>query len=266
MTTFETIVSYLRAAIPEFTNQSEAAIDKKIASSLAPVIDNTITELSNTVTVIEDIIGQQRYGKSEYYTQKALEFQTGVNLVLDADLNYVYETVDATKQIIKQAAFEIASSGNNQVLSLKVATLDPNTNKLIALTAGQKTEFDNYFNLFEIPGLPIQKISSDANVFNFTATITYYATYDYNVLLENITNALTSFRDSYTFNGVLYVNDLEDYLKQNVPGIRNASLSNTTITDSLGVPTAFTNFIKLSSGYFDYNPAVSPSLFVYVTV
>lgn len=260
MPTFNEILSYIRSAIPELTNTSAAAFDEKIASAIAPNIDNTISEIANSESIITNIIGSQRYGRGGYYQQKALEYQEGVDLTVDANLNPVYASVDTSKLLIKQAAFDTASSGNNQILTLKVAALDTDTNSLRALTTEEKEGFDNYFVLFEIPGLPVNKVSLDANIFDFSAKVTYYATYDFNNIVNEITSQLYNFRNTFNFNGVLYVNDLETYLKSNIPGIRNVSLSNTTIDGD-----SFENEVVLLSGYFDY-PAGILTGFTYVAI
>jgi hypothetical protein len=115
------------------------------------------------------------------------------------------------------------------------------------LTTEEKSSFDGYFLQFEIPGLPIFKSSSDPNIFDFTAIVTYYGTYDRNKVINGVVSSLYTFRDSFKFNGTLYTNDLEDYLKQNVPGIRNVSLF-TTMIDNV----SYTESINLLAGYFDY--------------
>jgi hypothetical protein len=244
MTTYETIM----AGMPvELNNTSAAALYDTIARNIAISIDNTKTELDNTKIIIQDIIGLQRYGRSGNYVYKALAFQYGDDLIEDtATHEYYYATIDTTKQIIKQAAFQIDTSGGGQILTMKVAAYD-NTNKLRKLTTDEKNSFDGYFLQFEIPGLPIYKSSTDPNIFDFTAIVTYYGTYDRNKVINGVTSSLYTFRDSFKFNGTLYTNDLEDYLKINVPGIRNVSLLSTMIDNVV-----YVEEINLLSGYFDY--------------
>ena len=54
--------------------------------------------------------------------------------------------------------------------------------------------------------------------------------------------------NSFTFNGTFYVTDLADYIKTNVPGVRDFYIGQTQI-DS--VP--FTGNTILTAGYFNYN-------------
>lgn len=241
MSTFTDILSNLTAL--GFSNPSANGIFKQIASALSVTIDNTTTEIANSENTINEIINSQRYGKSGYYTSKALAFQYGDSLIEDSStLDYIYENIDATKQIIKQAAFEDIS-GN---LYLKIASEDSSGN-LIALTAAQLSAFTNYFTTFEIPGLPVSIISSDGNELSFNCKITYYATYDYASIVSNIQNALTSFKQSFAYNGVFYSGDLESYLKNNVSGLRDVYVYNTTIDGSI-----FDGNTSLDSGYFNY--------------
>jgi hypothetical protein len=252
MTTEETIMGGMPT---ELDSQSVAAFISTIARNVAISLDNTKTEIDNTKAIIQDIIGGQRYGRGGNYVDRALAFQYGDDLIENIDTHdYEYAIIDSTKQIIKQAAFQIDDSGGGQILTLKVAAYD-NTNKLRKLTTLEKSSFDGYFLQFEIPGLPIYKSSSDPNIFTFSATITYYGTYDRNKVINGVISSLYTFRDSFKFNGTLFTNDLEDYLKSNVPGIRNVSLFNTAIDN-----TTYIESINLLAGYFDYVSNVSDFL------
>jgi hypothetical protein len=227
-----------------FNNPSQAAIYNKIAEAVGLIIDSTITEIDNSETNIFTIINTQRYGKSGYYTGKALAFQLGDNLIIDSTtLDFIYAVIDPTKQIVKQAAFEDISSQ----LFLKIATLNNVTGLLEPLTADQYSAFVNYFTVFELPGLPVTIINLPGNILYFNAIATFYATYDLPTLKTNLLNALNTFRSSFTFNGTFYDGDLEQYIKTNVPGIRDFFINNTLID---GAP--FTGSISLESGYFNY--------------
>jgi hypothetical protein len=242
MATQDIISSNLQAL--GFTNASQAATYNKIAEAFGLVIDATLTELSNSEVDIFNIINTQRYGKSGYYTGKALAFQYGDNLIIDTvTFDYIYAVIDTTKQIVKQAAFEDLSAQ----LFLKIATLNNTTGLLEPLTSAQYDAFVNYFTVFEIPGLPVTIINSPGNVLYFNATATFFATYDLPTLQTNLINALNSFRSSFTFNGTFYDGDLESYIKTNVPGIRDFFINNTLID---GAP--FGGSIALPSGYFNY--------------
>lgn len=252
--TRDTILANLVAL--DLNNPSDAAIENKIADAIGIPVDNTITEMTNSENRILAIITAKNYGKSGYYTDAALAFQEGDNLVVDPDtLELVYATIDPEARIINQAAFEEIVSGNSAQLFLKVATVDPITGFLKQLDTVQLPAFINYFVNFELPGLPITIISNPPNIINFQANITYFATYDLTALKAAIATAMTIFVQSFKFNGEFFNGDLSDFLKAQVPGIRDAYFFNTTID---GTP--FSGSQTLPAGYFNYDPNISTNL------
>jgi hypothetical protein len=231
-----------------FDNASTSALYNKVAEAVGVTVDTTITEIGNSENRIFNIINTQRYGKSGYYTSKALAFQYGDDLIVDpVTLDFVYAVIDSTKQIISQAAFEEFTTGNSSLLYLKIAALNATTGLLQPLTTPQFSAFQNYYVNFEIPGLPVTLINSPGNILFFNATATYYATYDLPTLQTNLINALNAFRNSFAFNGEFFAGDLQAYIKSNVPGIRDFFIYNTTID---GAP--FAGSQNLASGYFNY--------------
>lgn len=252
--TLQTIQTNLLAL--NFTNESATALYNKIATALSITVDLTKTEIANSQNNILSIINDQRYGKSGYYTTQAKGFQFGDDLIIDPiTLDDVYAVIDVTKQIISQAAFEEITSGVSSQLFLKVATLDPVTALLTALSNDQYAAFASYFTNFEIPGLPVAIISNPPNLLAFTAVATFFSTYNQTTLQTNLQNAMNAFRNSFAFNGEFFDGDLEDYIKQNVPGIRNFYITNTSIDG-----TAFQGFITLPAGYFNYVPSIFSSI------
>lgn len=248
--TLSTIQTNLLAL--DFTNTSATALYNKIATVLAQTVDLTKVEMSNSENSILSIINDQRYGKSGYYTTQAKAFQFGDDLIVDPiTLDDVYATIDPTKQIISQAAFEEITSGVSSQLFLKVATLNPVTGLLTALSNAQYSAFNSYFTNFEIPGLPVAIISNPPNQLSFTAVATFFSTYNQTTLTANLQNAMNAFRNGFDFNGEFFDGDLEDYIKQTVPGIRNFYITNTSID---GI--AFQGFIPLPAGYFNYVPNI----------
>lgn len=248
-----------------FDSESAVSITNKIADAIAPIIDNTISEINNSELIIQNIlISQQGLGKPAYYTSNALAFQYGDNVIINTAinpvtgapyLNYIYNPVDSTKQIINQAAFESVPSGNNIELFLKIATLDTLSGLLVPLNAGQLLAFSNYFFLFQIPGLAINIINTAANILNFMSIATYFASFDLPTLQANIATSFANFVNTFEFNGEFFCGDLEDYIKANVPGIRDFFISNTTLDN---IP--FTGSVVLGSGYFNYFTSILSSV------
>lgn len=241
--TTDTIASNLIAL--GFDNTSDAAIYNKIAQAVGIPIDNTITEFANSEARILNIISTQRYGRAAYYTAAAKAFQYGDDLVVDpVTFDDVYAVINPLKQIISQAAFEDQGNG---ALFLKVATLDTVSGNLLALNADQLAAFKNYFVNYQIPGLPISIISTNPNVFSFNAVCTYQKTYDLSALKTNLQAALTTFRQTFAFDGELFIGDAADYMKANVPGLRDFYIFNTSLDGAV-----FAGSISLPAGYFNY--------------
>lgn len=255
MSTLDDINSNL--AVFNFDAGSAVSITNKIADAIAPIIDNTITEIANSENVITQLlISQYGYLKSLYYTTNALAFQLGDNLIPNTqineatgqpDLNPVYAVIDPTKQIIKQAAFNSVTAGNATQLFLKIATVDALSGLLIPLTSQQLMAFTSYMENFEAPGLPLNIINLAGNILNFTATCTFFSSYDLPTLQTNLSNALTTFQSTYPFNGTFFTGNLQDYIKQQVPGVYDFYVFNTTLDN---VP--FAGSTDLNSGYFNY--------------
>ena len=245
----------------DFDNPSDLALYNKIAQAIGIPIDATVQEFTNSENRILNIIVTQRYGKGQYYTQKALAFQLGDDLIVDpVTFDDVYAVINPLNQIIAQAAFEDLGSGQ---LFLKVATLNAATGDLQALTTPQKAAFDDYFVNFELPGLPVTKLSLPPNVISFSAILSYLKTYNLDNIKANVKTALTAFRQAFPFDGEFFLGDLVTYIKQNVPGVRDFYAYNTALD---GNP--FAGFIKLPAGYFNYPQPYDTFLnnIVYATV
>lgn len=239
-----------------FDNPSATALYNKIAQALGITVDNTIQELTNNENLITATISSKNYGKAGYYVAKALAFQYGDNLVTDpTTLDLIYAVINPSNQIVKQAAFEELVNGNNVQLFMKVAGVDGPTGNLLPLTTPQLSAFTSYFSNFQLPGLPISVVSLPANILAFNGTLTYLKTYDLTGLQTALVAALTAFRQSFVFDGVFYAGDLEDYIKANVPGVRDFFLYNSVLD-----ATAFQGSISLPAGYFNYSDAINSNI------
>lgn len=240
-----------------FSSTSAVALAQKIADSMAPIIDNTLLEIADTQTIIQNIINNQRYGRSGYYTSNALLFQysSSADQILTPDPvtgDPTYAVIDTSLQIITQAAFEV--SGSNTLI-LKVAALSGTS--LIPLTTLQMNDFKSYFLNFEIPGLPVAIVSANPNIIDFTPSIIYSASTDLAALQAAIQSAIITFQTTFPFNGYFYCDGLyglTNYLLANVPGIIDITLNSCTVDSSaFDVPNVYT---KLISGYFNYTSNV----------
>ncbi len=249
MGSLSSIISNIQNSIPELTSTSITARWHKLAEALSINIDTTLDEFTNTENIINQNIAANNYGKAGYYTAAALSYEDGVDMVVDPmTQNWVYDPVDISKQTIAQAAFDASS------MALKVSYVDPATGLLAKLPADVLLRFKAYMTEagsggIEIPGLPITIVSIDPNILNAGSfTVTYFGSYSLTNVQANVAQALIDFRDSFAYNGILYLNDIEQYIKDNVPGIRDVTILNPTID---GV--AFSGYTSLLSGYFNYS-------------
>lgn len=235
-----------------FDNPSAEAVYNKIAQGLGITVDNTLQEFTNSENRILNTVSTKNYGKADYYTGKAKAFQLGDDLAVDpVTLDYYYPIINAQKKIINQAAFEELVNGNNVQLFLKVATLNTLTGDLQPLTVPQLAAFSSYFENFEILGLPVAIISLAPNVLTFKSVCTFLKSYDQSTLQTNVATALTTFRQTFPFDGQFYDGDLSDYVKGAVPGVRDFFISDTALDNSV-----FAGKSVLKAGYFNYDPNI----------
>jgi hypothetical protein len=227
-----------------FDNSSQSALFTKTAESLGNTVDTTLTEIANSEATILTTINSKNYGKAGYYEAAALAFQYGDSLsALNPDLESVYPNIDTTKQIIKQCSATFVQTS----ITIKAATVDI-TGNTIPLSIPQYNAWVAYMRNFEIPGRIVSYVSTSANILSFVANCTYYGSYALPTIQANVTNALNLFMSTFQFNGELFINDLQDYIKSNVPGIRDFYVTQTLLD---GV--AFAGSVLLSAGYFNYS-------------
>lgn len=246
MATEDQITSNLMAL--GFDDPATLALFNKVGQGLGIPIDNTLQEFANNKAAILALISDKNFARDQYYTDAAKAFQLGDDLIVDpATGNNVYAVIDPSKQIITQAAFEEQVTGANSQLFLKIAKKDPVSGLLVPLDGTEFPEFESYFGTFEVPGLPISIINKAANILSFNTTVTYYKTYNLSTLQNNIALQLNAFRDTFAFDGEFFNGDLQDYQKQNVPGMRDFYITGTTLDGKI-----FSGSTLLGSGYFNY--------------
>lgn len=235
-----------------FDDPATLALFEQISQAIGVPIDNTVTEFANNQALMLSTITTKNYGKAGYYTAWALAFQLGDDLIIDPTTgNDVYAVIDASKKIITQAAFEELVQGENDQLFLKIAKTDPVSGLLVPLLGTELAEFQPYFETCELPGIAVTIVNNSPNILAFNANVTFYKTYNLTTLQTNLLAALNSFLATFEFNGEFFNGDLADYVKANVPGVRDFFIYGTTLD---GV--AFSGDSTLPSGYFNYLPQI----------
>jgi hypothetical protein len=253
-TTLDTIKANILAAVPELTNMSAASIWLKIAEVIDAMNNTLITEMSDTTLQLDNDLLTKNYGGSLYYTNKALAYQNGDSLSVDANGQYYYATiapVGDAKYLIAQAAF-VNNSGR---LGLKVAKMG--TTELEALTYPDELDlFQNYIDLFVIPGLTVTCSSVAGNELDGRITVRYNKSADYTVLKAAVESAYVAYKNTFAFDGVLYLNDVESYIKAQVTGVRNVYYTEAKIYTLSFYADGFTDldsgYFTLKSGWQDY--------------
>ena len=240
MSTYQQTIANLESS--GFENPSVGGLYKKMIEAIQSNVDAANIELANGKQGIIDLFLSQNYGRSGYYINIAKAFQYGDNLLIDSNGNYYYATIDTTKQIIKQASFEWNKSLN--YLSLKIGTTDA-TGNVIALSQLQLSAFVGYMDNFLVAGVPINIISKNPNIIAYTATLSYYSTFDLSTLKTQFAQAVKDFQINFSYNGLFYTNDFSNYIKANVAGVRDFFISNITCDN-----VAFSGQISLTSGTF----------------
>lgn len=231
-----------------FDNPATLALFEKVSQALGIPIDNTLTEFGNNQNTLTAIVSDKNFGKDQYYTDAAKAFQLGDDLIIDPTTGKnIYAVIDPSKQIITQAAFEELINGNDVQLFLKIAKKDPVSGLLVPLDGTEFPQFAAYFGTIEIPGLPVSLINKAANILNFTTQATFFKTYNLNTLQNNVSLQLNAFRDTFAFDGEFFNGDLQDFIKKNVPGMRDFFITGTTLDSKI-----FNGSTLLGSGYFNY--------------
>lgn len=76
------ILSLITTAIPQFSNTSITSIWYKMATVFADTCNLVLQELNNTLSIIQNTVNNNRFGKSLYYTSTALNYQESSTLYI----------------------------------------------------------------------------------------------------------------------------------------------------------------------------------------
>lgn len=157
MSLINTIWGNIQRTIPAM-NTSNAGILRKIAEVVGTVLDIVRLEILRSEQTIAAAAKIARVTSEAWYVEKAYAYQQGDQVVVvnEATQELGYATIDATKQIIKQA-----SMGSNQegLYYINVATADANNN-VVSLTQDQLDAFSAYYRNFWGVGAQVQSASN----------------------------------------------------------------------------------------------------------
>ena len=246
MSLINTIWGNIQRTIPAM-NTSNAGILRKIAEVVGTVLD--IVRLEQTIAAAAKIA---RVTSEAWYVEKAYAYQQGDQVVVvnEATQELGYATIDATKQIIKQA-----SMGSNQegLYYINVATADANNN-VVSLTQDQLDAFSAYYRNFWGVGAQIQAASNAPAVLSADKLyVRFDKSYNLDAIKNSINTGLHDLQMQRRTTNTLYINDIESYLS-GLNGIKDAYFSEVKVSQEGSITTPQDGKIVLSPGYFNFNP------------
>jgi len=194
-------------------------------------------------TEVETIISNSAYATLGWYVDRAKEFQLDDNLI-EQNGRFVYQTIDPTKQIIKQ----VALVSSNRYLIFKIAK---QTTQLTACTPDEVTKFTAYINKIKYPGTFVYVESNNPDLLVLNLKIEYNALLNLADVQTIVNNTLTNYVKNISFNGRFNSTAAIDEL-QKLSEISNAFfLQSTGRTSGQSVPEAqpFTDYYQAAAGY-----------------
>lgn len=250
MSAINEIKSNLALLIPRL-NTSVASVITRIIDVCGTIIDIVRLEILRSEQVIQESIKRARITSQPWYLEKAYQYQDGDDLVIiDPSTQEIgYDEINPSKQIIKQANIGTTALG---IFYLNVATTD-NNNNIVSLSQAQLSAFRIYYQNFVAMGAQVSIASNPPAVFDTqNLYITYDGKYNLNTIKQNINTALHDLQTQRRTIGRLYVNEIEIYLINNIPGIHDAYFSDPRLIYEGRVSYPTNGSFELAPGYFNF--------------
>lgn len=251
MSLIDTIWENVQRLIPSI-NTSNAGILRKIAEVVGTVLDIVRLEILRSEETISAAAKIARVTSETWYVEKAYAYQQGDQVVVvnEATQELGYATIDATKQIIKQASIGVTDGG---LYYINVATSDANNN-VVSLTQDQLNAFGAYYRNFWGIGAQIQAASNPPAVLSADKLyVRFDKSYNLDTIKSSINTGLHDLQMQRRTTNILYINDIESYLS-GLSGIKDAYFSEVKVSQEGSITTPQDGKIVLSPGYFNFNP------------
>jgi hypothetical protein len=233
-------------------NTSNAGILRKIAEVVGTVLDIVRLEILRSEETISAAAKIARVTSEAWYVEKAYAYQQGDQVVVvnEATQELGYATIDATKQIIKQASIGATEEG---LYYINVATSDANNN-VVSLTQDQLNAFGAYYRNFWGVGAQIQAASNPPAVLSASKLyIRFDKAYNLDTIKNSIYTGLHDLQMQRRTTNILYINDIESYIS-GLNGIKYAYFSEIKVSQDSGITTPQDGKIVLNPGYFNFDP------------
>ena len=223
---------------------SNASIESKIIDAVGTVADTYVLERENTEQVIRGALASQKVTGVEYYRRKAVEFQSGSDLIYDnITMAGYYEKIVPSAQTIKQA-YITGTFPSYHLLVNKIGS----DGHLAALTANELSAFSTYFAAFQPLGMSLHIASLAPAVITDAGLVVYVQPG------TNAATAATQINDAFKANestlrrtNIVALSELEDII-QSVSGVKAVGWNNPTATDTL--LSGSTQTVPLTDGLF----------------
>lgn len=216
--------------------------------------------VSKFVTEVNSTKAAKYFGTLDWYAAVGKEFQYGDSLVVDANGNVGYSVVDLTKRIIAQIAVsEYVEDGKTTVkikVAKKGAQLEPlSTDELIA--------FKSYMERRKVYGTKLLITSTTPDTIQYHLKI-FYSSLHGLISTDAIETALNGYRDSLKFNGVVYIQHIEEALKalDGVVAVDVWQLNGKKVDDVSAYDIMPYSYYETGAGYFNftaYDDSTRPS-------
>lgn len=251
MSLIDTIWENVQRLIPSI-NTSNAGILRKIAEVVGTVLDIVRLEILRSEQTIAAAAKIARVTSEAWYVEKAYAYQQGDQVVVvnEATQELGYATIDATKQIIKQASIGVTEG---RLYYINVATSDANNN-VVPLTQDQLNAFGAYYRNFWGIGAQIQAASNPPAVLSADKLyVRFDKSYNLDAIKSSINTGLHDLQMQRRTTNILYINDIESYLS-GLNGIKDAYFSEVKVSQDSGITTPQDGKIVLNPGYFNFDP------------
>lgn len=251
MSLIDTIWENVQRLIPSI-NTSNAGILRKIAEVVGTVLDIVRLEILRSEETISAAAKIARVTSEAWYVEKAYAYQQGDQVVVvnEATQELGYATIDATKQIIKQASIGVTEGG---LYYINVATSDANNN-VVPLTQDQLNAFGAYYRNFWGIGAQIQAASNPPAVLSADKLyVRFDKSYNLDTIKNSINTGLHDLQMQRRTTNVLYINDIESYIS-GLNGIKDVYFSEVKVSQDGDSTTPQDGKIVLNPGYFNFDP------------
>lgn len=220
-----------RLELKEFNSDSKMSVMNGISWAVAAVVHTFETILDVFAVDISNAISSRVNGTPQFYANALLKYQKGDELIVREDgLAFMYATVDESKKIITQVAYEESDieNGLDSQLILKVAT--GTKGDLKAIQAEELEPIKNYINKIKFAGTRLEVVSGKGDVLIPRLTVYYDGAVLPSVIYDNIDASISNYIMNMEFNGNVYVSKVMDAIK-NTEHVTDVYINESAIPD-----------------------------------